>query len=68
MTAAEERKRAAENWFRSLRDELCAAFEKLEDDAAPDSAPGRFVRTAWERPGGGGGAMSIMRGGVVEKV
>ena len=68
MTAAEERKRTAENWFRSLRDELCAAFEKLEDDAAPDGAPGRFVRTAWERPGGGGGAMSIMRGGVFEKV
>ena len=68
MTGAEERKQAAATWFGSLRDELCAVFEKLEDDAAPPGAPGRFVRTAWDRPGGGGGVMSVMRGRVFEKV
>ena len=68
MTGAEERKQAAATWFRSLRDGLCAVFEKLEGDAALAGPPGRFVRTAWDRPGGGGGVMSVMRGRVFEKV
>ncbi|MBW8268414.1 oxygen-dependent coproporphyrinogen oxidase [Caldovatus aquaticus] len=63
----------ARAWFESLRDRLCAAFEAIEEecDAGPFAAlpPGRFVRTAWDRPGGGGGVMSVMRGGrVFEKV
>lgn len=63
-------------WFAGLRDRICAAFEALEDacvpPAAPDGAtappPGRFARTAWDRPGGGGGVMSVLRGRVFEKV
>ncbi|MBK8176519.1 MAG: oxygen-dependent coproporphyrinogen oxidase [Rhodospirillales bacterium] len=64
-------------WFVTLRDRLIAAFEAIEaEGAAPspdpsrpsdDAAPGRFVRTAWQRPGGGGGEMSILRGRVLEK-
>ncbi|WP_449221341.1 oxygen-dependent coproporphyrinogen oxidase [Tistrella mobilis] len=69
---AAERRTAASGWFRELRDRLCAAFEAIEDDYAgpmnPDLAPGRFERTVWERPGGGGGEMSVMRGRVFEKV
>jgi coproporphyrinogen III oxidase len=53
-------------WFAALRDRICAAFESIEDDAGPQ--PGRFVRTSWDRPEGGGGTMAVMRGQVFEKV
>lgn len=52
-------------WFRTLRDRICAAFEGIEDEAG---SAGRFVRTPWDRPEGGGGEIALMRGGVFEKV
>lgn len=56
-------------WFTQLRDEICRAFEDLEDQlTASDIPAGRFIQTPWERPGGGGGVMSVMRGRVFEKV
>jgi coproporphyrinogen III oxidase len=66
----------AADWFRSLRDRICAAFEAIEDELAGTHAElpaGRFERKSWERPDpehgeGGGGEMSIMRGRVFEKV
>ena len=62
----------ARQWFESLRDRLCAAFESLEDQSATGPhagmAPGRFERKAWDRPEGGGGVMSVMRGRLFEKV
>ena len=49
---------------------IVAAFEALEDEALSDAPPGRFTVTPTERAeDGGGGIMSVMRGGrVFEKV
>ena len=74
----ESRKTRARGWFEQLRDDVCAAFEIVEnelpsDDPRGNDAPGRFVRTPWTRSDhtgapGGGGVMSMMKGRVFEKV
>ncbi len=74
----EARKAMAEAWFKDLRNRICAALERVEDDAADDGPlgdmePGRFKRKSWKRPPsdgdaeGGGGTMSVIRGRVFEK-
>jgi coproporphyrinogen III oxidase len=74
----EPNKAAARAWFEQLRTEIVMALETVETDLpdnAPmgDRAPGKFVRTPWERTDhsgekGGGGTMSMMSGRVFEKV
>jgi len=70
----DDKKDSATAWFRNLRDQMCTAFEALEDQvdgqnaAVGDGEPGRFEQTVWDRPGGGGGVMSVMKGRVFEKV
>jgi coproporphyrinogen III oxidase len=67
----EDRKNIASAWFRQLRDEIRTSFETLEDNligSFSDKEPGRFEVSKWDRPGGGGGEMSVMRGRVFEKV
>ncbi|PQA86792.1 oxygen-dependent coproporphyrinogen oxidase [Hyphococcus luteus] len=67
----EDKKQTAKAWFETLRDQICASFEKLEADAGPlyaDMAPGRFELTPWERgPDQGGGTMGMLHGRVFEK-
>ena len=59
----DDRKARARGWFEALRDDICASFERLEDDAPPSLYPGeagRFKRTPWQRTdhtgAAGGGA------------
>lgn len=59
-------KARAAAWFRALRDEIVAAFEGLEAEAG---SAARFEVTPTTRADGGGGIMSVLRGGkVFEKV
>lgn len=76
-TTIAQRKAEARTWFEGLRDKICAAFEKIEDDLEGthrDQPAGRFERKAWQRDKGpngedrGGGTMALMRGRVFEKV
>jgi coproporphyrinogen III oxidase len=74
-TDFEPHKARAAAWFRELRDQIVAAFEALEDrhttGPASDMAPGRFevTPTVRDEGRGGGGLMSVLRGGrVFEKI
>jgi len=75
VLATDAQKKLAENWFKDLRNQICIAFEDLENSqiSGPNSnaAPGRFETSETKRDGGlgGGGLMSVLRGGrIFEKV
>jgi coproporphyrinogen III oxidase len=76
ISVVEDRKARARGWFEALRDDICAAFERLEDEAPRALYPGnagRFVCRPWDRTdhggaSGGGGVMSMMHGRLFEKV
>lgn len=76
-TLLDTQKQRAAQWFEALRNDICAAFEAIEDEqvSGPFSElpAGRFERKVWERADhkggpGGGGVMSLMKGRVFEKV
>jgi len=65
------RQKQSSAWFQTLRDDICTAFEAIEDSAAGPLAerpPGRFTLRPWQRAEGGGGVMGLMKGRVFEKV
>ncbi len=70
----DDHKSRASTWFRSLRNDIVAAFEALEETQESDAPVGRFevsetTRTSDDGSDAGGGLMSVMRGGrVFEKV
>ncbi|MDX2289053.1 MAG: oxygen-dependent coproporphyrinogen oxidase [Hyphomicrobiaceae bacterium] len=79
MHDIEDGKRASKAWFEALRDDICSAFEAIEDDLPKGVSlslrpAGRFTRKPWDRTDhatgapGGGGVMSLMSGRVFEKV
>lgn len=79
----EQKKHDAAAWFKTLQDQICDAFEAIEDELLEgDKAKlpaGRFEKDVWQRgddmiPNAsgsvlhGGGRMAVMRGRVFEKV
>lgn len=78
-----DRKSQATHWFASLRDQICAEFEKIETELTStkykDKPAGHFERNTWSREQSdepnvsgsilkGGGEISLMRGRVFEKI
>jgi len=73
--ASKKQKQEVEKWFSNLRNEICTSFENIENSQTSgpfcDLPPGRFelTNTSRDEGNGGGGLMSVMRGGrVFEKV
>ena len=75
--ALEAHKERARRWFEALRDELCAAFERIEAElpaGAPQAErwptgrrPASCARRGAAGPDGGGGVASLLHGRVFEK-
>ena len=66
----EDKKTAAQAWFRALRDRIFSAFEAIEADVQgpnADRPAGKFEITPWPRAAGGGGEMGMLHGRVFEK-
>jgi len=70
MLELDQQQQAARDWFESLRDRICAAFEEIEREAGSDAS---FEYISWDRidsdgSPGGGGVRGQMKGKVFEKV
>ena len=83
MSDLENKKQKASSWFKNLQEQICDAFEAIEDELTDgqksDLPAGRFEKTDWTRAEDtepnetgsvlrGGGCMCVMRGRVFEKV
>jgi len=75
----EKQQKLTSSWFKTLRDKICTEFENIEKEYLANSNQPitpeftkekdlKFKRKKWQRPGGGGGEMSVMKGNVFEKV
>ena len=75
----QEKQLVTSSWFKSLRDQICAEFEKIEleylEENPSRNIGGKFIRQNWDRANdskaggsGGSGEMSLMKGNVFEKV
>ena len=53
--ALAEKQSLASDWFRALRDDICAAFEAIEDMAAPAQNP---LVDLYEKAGNGRAAVA----------
>ena len=49
----------SEKWFLELRNQMVGAIEKVDGS--------KFEEKKWQRPGGGGGLMSVLKGDIFEK-
>lgn len=70
MLELDDQQQAARDWFQSLRDRICGAFEEIEREAGSHAT---FVYAPWDRTDvtgapGGGGVRGQMTGKVFEKV
>ena len=70
MIELDHEQQQARDWFETLRDRICAAFEAIEREAGSDAT---FSYTEWDRidpdgSPGGGGVRGLMKGRVFEKV
>lgn len=70
MTDLANQSARAQQWFESLRDRICTAFEAIEREAGSGAS---FEYTRWERheegnSDPGGGTRGLMKGKVFEKV
>ncbi|WP_219894918.1 oxygen-dependent coproporphyrinogen oxidase [Aquisediminimonas profunda] len=70
MITLDAQQAAARQWFESLRDRICSAFESIEREAGSEAS---FAYTPWNRDNdpdaaGGGGVQGVMKGRVFEKV
>ncbi|WP_248309022.1 oxygen-dependent coproporphyrinogen oxidase [Devosia sp. MC532] len=66
----DDKKIAAQTWFRTLRDKIVAELEAIEAEVTgphADRAPGNFEISPWDRAAGGGGEMGMLHGRVFEK-
>ena len=56
----QNQQKLAEKWFKELRNQMVGAIQKVDGST--------FQEKEWQRPGGGGGLMSLLKGEIFEKV
>ena len=62
------KKEIVSRWFEELRNQICVSFENIENNFRNSDQKIHFKKNDWNRDGGGGGTISVMRGSVFEKV